>query len=69
MFYISVKESNGREVQLRAGAQGERDLIAEVLAKVEAQGVGIFRTESKVLAAVQQALHEVLLELKSEVIP
>jgi hypothetical protein len=59
-FRIRIENvETGEAALLHPGAQGERDLVAAIVAK----GVGVFRTQAKVEAAIR----EVLLELKSEV--
>jgi hypothetical protein len=67
-FRIAIRRVDGRDVQLVPGAQGERDLIEDVLTRAQAKGVGVFRTEAHVLADVRAALAEALHALKAEVV-
>ena len=69
LYRIAIHRPDGGLVLLRPGAKGERDLIDAVVQETVAQGVGLFRTEAHVAAAVQRACERVLRELKSEVVP
>lgn len=68
-FQITITRVDGKTVHLRPNAQGVRDLVADVVKRVRGRGVGVFRTEARVLAAVEEALIESLNDLKSEVRP
>jgi hypothetical protein len=61
-FLIRIEDVEaGKVALLRPGGKGERDLVAAIVAK----GVGVFRTQAQVEAAIRS----VLLDLKSEVLP
>jgi hypothetical protein len=49
------------------GAEDEQDMIADIAERVRAQGVGVFRTEARVVAAVYQALADGLYAMKERV--
>jgi phenylpyruvate tautomerase PptA (4-oxalocrotonate tautomerase family) len=68
-FRIAIVRADGKRVLLYPGSRGERDLIETVTAAVVEKGVGIFRTETKVKAAIAEGIAEVLQVLKSEVVP
>lgn len=68
-FLIQITRVDKAPVLLRPGGRGERDLVSEVTKRVKEAGVGFFRTEAQVVAAVEAALTQVLHELKSEVVP
>lgn len=62
-----VHKKSGRIAQWAPGLKVEKDLEAELLNRIKEKGVGVFRTESRVLAAIQTALRELLFDLKSKV--
>jgi hypothetical protein len=68
-FRIRVTHVSGRNAILVPGGQGERDLVADILARVKAKGVGVGRTEAHVLADVEAALNDALYAIKAEVLP
>lgn len=68
-FQITITRVDGKTVHLRPNAQGVRDLVADIVKRVGTKGVGVFRTEARVLKAVEESVIESLNELKSEVLP
>lgn len=68
-YRIAIIDIYGEPVFLVPGGIGERDLVDTLLANVEAKGVGLARTTTHVLKDVEDALVEVLRDLKSEVMP
>lgn len=51
------------------GLEQERDLIAAIVSRVRARGVGVFRTEARVLEAVRDAIEQGVMDLKLQVKP
>lgn len=68
-FLITITRHDGKEVHLRPGAHGERDLVKAIVDATLAKGVGLFRSKAHVKEDLEAALSEVLFELKSEVKP
>ena len=64
-----VYARSGAVVEWAPGQQVEKDLGTELIARVKVKKVGLMKTEAHVLEAVQQALHELLYELKDSVTP
>lgn len=62
-----VEEGSDAVCRLPAGGRIERDIVADVLTRAQAKGIGVFRTEARVLAAIETSLTEVLSELRKEV--
>lgn len=60
-FLIRIARKDGAPVYLYPNGKGERDLVDAIVAK----GVGFLRTE----AQVRKAIEDVLLDLRSEVVP
>jgi hypothetical protein len=68
-YLISVTTVDGGPVYLRPGGSAERDLGTLLATKLAAKGVGIFRSTAHVLADLDEALGEAVMELKSDVQP
>lgn len=68
-FIISIKDEDGFEVRLRPGGAAERSISYQVIKKLEDHGVGWFKSEANVLAAVEKAIKETVYELKSDILP
>jgi hypothetical protein len=69
-FRICITDTQtGERAVLVPGSTGERDLVKSVTDSIVRKGVGLFRTESQVKAAIEAGLKEVFLELKREVAP
>lgn len=67
-FRVSIHDTvTGAAAHLVPGGQGERDLVAAATKAIVAKGVGMFRTEAQVKAAIEEGLQDVLRDLKSEV--
>lgn len=64
-----VRLSDRQTVEWAPGQACERDLVTELANRVAAKGVGVGRTTAHVVADVQDALLELLLELKTDVPP
>jgi hypothetical protein len=60
---------NGRIALLVPGAKGERDLVEDLVTSIVAKGVGVFKTQAQVEAAIRAGVAETLLSLKTEVRP
>jgi len=69
LYKLQVVYPDGSVVRLAAGGPVERDLIAACEAAIVRRGVGLFRTEAQVRAAVVAGIEEALLGLKREVGP
>lgn len=69
MFLITVTHKDGYTVSLKPGGHAEREILSEVKEKLRKAGVGWFKSEHKVLAAVHAAIEETLFALKSDVLP
>lgn len=54
-------------VEWSPGKPIERQLVEDLCNRVEAKGVGYFRSSATVRVAVQSAMQELLLDLKKEV--
>jgi hypothetical protein len=69
-FRISIVDTKtGQTASLVPGSTGERDFVASITEKVVRKGVGIFRTEAQVKAAIDAGVKEAIKELKREVDP
>lgn len=68
-FYISIKDIDGDEVALRPGGVAERELLSEVSRRLQDHGVGWFKSEAKVLVALELALQDALHTIKSDILP
>jgi hypothetical protein len=68
-FYISIRRHDGSEVHVVPGGQAERDLHNEVKARLKKLGVGWFKSEAKVLAAVDAAMRDIVFSVKSDIVP
>jgi hypothetical protein len=68
-YRVLIVREDGSGVKLHPGSLGERNLVKSVVDKAVAKGVGLFRTESAVRAAIQAAFDEVLHDIKKEVKP
>lgn len=68
-YVIAITRADGGRVLLKPGGHAERDLIASVTDAVIGRGVGLFRTEAQVRAAIAQGFDEVLHAMKAEVLP
>ena len=62
-----VHSKDGRVVSWRPGAEIETDLIDALGARLQRRGVGLFRSETKVLAALKEEFAKLLYELKAKV--
>lgn len=60
---------DGKQVHLKPGAKGERDLVDAIVSATLAKGVGVLRSEDHVALDLTDAINEVLFDLKSEVEP
>ena len=49
------------------GLAVEKQFVDEIIDRVQQKGVGVFRTEAHVLADVQEAITELLYDLKAQV--
>ena len=68
-FRICIVRADGEPVLLHPGRTGERYFVDDVVKRVLAKGVGIFRTEAHVREDLEAALEEALHDLKSDVVP
>ena len=69
-FLIQVVEKKtGAVVRWAPGLEIERQFEDEVCNRVAAKGVGFGRSSARVVAAVREALEELLHDLKSDVRP
>lgn len=91
-YRISITRPDGKRVELHPGSHGERDLVDALVTKLAflnadrlcadlaGHGVGVFRSEARVLAALRaivgdaqaetrHAIEGVLRDLKGEVRP
>ena len=57
----------GDIVTWKPGAPIETEIVADLGARLKKRGVGLFTSEATVLAAVEQELSEVILDLKRKV--
>ena len=68
-FRVVIMKEDGTFAVLHPGGKGERDMTQAITEQVIEKGVGFFKTEAQVKLAVEEAISEVLHELKSEVEP
>jgi hypothetical protein len=68
-FRISIVRPDGYQVLMYPGSRGERDLVADIVERTLAKGVGVFRSEAHVKADLEAAITESLQALKSEIVP
>lgn len=68
-FLLAVVRKDGHRVLLVPGGAGERELIQACADAIVSRGVGVFRTEAMVRAAIEAGMAEVLWAVKSEVVP
>jgi hypothetical protein len=68
-YRIAIVRADQGPVYLRPGSVGERDLMEAIANAAVARGVGLFRTETQVRAAIVEGTRDVLRALKSEVLP
>lgn len=67
-FLLTITDTiTGERAALTPGGRGERDLIEDVVEATLEEGVGVFKTEAQVEAALRKALHTVIGGLKREV--
>lgn len=62
-----VHAADGRIVSWRPGADIEADIVNALIARLRKRGVGVFKTEATVLAAVREEFQKMLHELKARV--
>lgn len=62
-----VAKDNMRVLAWAPGLEMERDLVEEICRRVEAKGVGAFRSSAHVIEDVRSAIQELLLDLKRQV--
>lgn len=62
-----IHASSGKVVGWKPGADIEVDLINELCDRLTKRGVGLFRTEATVLAAVREEFASLLFDLKRKV--
>lgn len=62
-----VNSKTGDIVQWRPGFPVEVDIVEDVCEKLSKRGVGLFRSQARVLQAVRECFAESLLELKKKV--
>lgn len=62
-----IHRQTGKVVSWAPGLDVEVELIDNLIERVRAKRVGWFRSEAKVVSAVQDALNELLYDLKRQV--
>lgn len=67
-FRICITRSDGEPIYLYPGSTGERDLVLDLVRRVKEKGVG-FKTESHVIDDITNAINELLLDMKTEIVP
>lgn len=60
-------KTGGTAASWRPGHICETDMVEDLCRRLKAEGVGVLKTEAKVLAAVRKCWTEVLRELKYKV--
>ena len=69
-YRLQIVREDGHAVKFRPGTRSEEgDFVAAVTDRIVAKGVGVFRTEAKVRAAIQAGFTEVFDNLKRNVEP
>lgn len=59
---------DGSIVRWKAGAPIETDLVDELCTRLQKEGVGVFRSQAKVLAAVKSTFASMIWDLKAKTI-
>lgn len=68
VFLLQIVKPDGSVVQLPAGGKLERDLIQVCTAAIVSKGVGFWKTESQVKAAIEAGIAEAIRDLKFETV-
>lgn len=66
MFLLQIVTPEGHVVRFPGGGPMEADLVARATERTIERGVGLFRTESQVRAALAEGISEAIYELKEE---
>lgn len=68
-YVLTVTRIDKGPVRFRPGGQYELDLIEQVVSAAKRRGLGVMYSEAHVERSIREAFAEVLVALKSEVIP
>lgn len=68
VFLLQIVKPDGSVVQLPGGGKLERDLVAACTDAIVSKGVGVFKTEAHVKAAIAAGMAEAIRDLKWETI-
>jgi hypothetical protein len=66
-YRVCITREDGRQVRLKPGGFGERQLVADIIRRIPYSGV--LRTHAQVIATVEDAINDALHSLKEEVDP
>ena len=66
-YRIQIIRADQKPVDLIPGGHAERDLVKAIVDTVMEKGVGFWRTETHVKQAVEDAIQEVIRDLKADV--
>lgn len=64
---MQIVGPRGHVVSWAPGSSVETALITDLCDRLKVKGVGVFKTEAKTLAAVDEAFREMLYDLKAKV--
>lgn len=68
-YMISIIRQDGGPVYLTPGGTAERKLVKEIVAEINKSYTGVLITHARVLELVEDAVNDVLLRVKSDIIP
>ena len=66
LFWLQIVDGSGVVAKLPGGGTLERDLVQSFTDAIVKKGVGVFRTEAQVRAAIEAGITEVLREMKHQ---
>ena len=67
-FKLQIVYPDGSPLTFEAGGRFERDLVDSCVNVIMKKGVGFFKTEKKVRAAIEEGIKEAIFDLKAETV-
>jgi hypothetical protein len=68
LFLLQIVKPDGTVVQMPGGGPLERDLVRACTDAIVAKGVGLFKTEAQVKAAIEAGIAETIRDLKFDTV-
>jgi glycerol-3-phosphate responsive antiterminator len=68
VFRLQITDLNGEVIELKPGGKLEIDFIEACTNEITAHGVGVFKTEAQVRAAIKAGISNVIRTLKHRTI-